>query len=107
MDKADRNGPCPCGSGQKFKKCCLKWARRGLPSPPRNGLPNDPRPPGRALGVIGGGPLDVPYKQRWAIEKSGNYIWFDTRVIRDDAGNIVRYEDRTGWFTLRRPASKG
>ena len=20
--KPDRNGPCPCGSGKKFKKCC-------------------------------------------------------------------------------------
>lgn len=20
-----RNDPCPCGSGKKFKKCCLKW----------------------------------------------------------------------------------
>ncbi|MGO9202447.1 MAG: SEC-C metal-binding domain-containing protein [Limisphaerales bacterium] len=20
--KAGRNGPCPCGSGKKFKKCC-------------------------------------------------------------------------------------
>ena len=22
--KVDRNGPCPCGSGKKFKKCCGK-----------------------------------------------------------------------------------
>lgn len=21
--KADRNDPCPCGSGKKYKKCCL------------------------------------------------------------------------------------
>ena len=21
-EKQDRNGPCPCGSGKKFKKCC-------------------------------------------------------------------------------------
>lgn len=21
---AGRNAPCPCGSGKKFKKCCLK-----------------------------------------------------------------------------------
>jgi len=20
--KADRNGPCPCGSGKKYKRCC-------------------------------------------------------------------------------------
>jgi len=23
MDKISRNAPCPCGSGKKFKKCCL------------------------------------------------------------------------------------
>lgn len=22
-DKVGRNNPCPCGSGRKFKKCCL------------------------------------------------------------------------------------
>lgn len=22
-----RNGPCPCGSGRKFKKCCLREVR--------------------------------------------------------------------------------
>jgi len=21
--KAERNDPCPCGSGRKYKKCCL------------------------------------------------------------------------------------
>jgi uncharacterized protein YecA (UPF0149 family) len=21
--KVGRNDPCPCGSGQKFKKCCM------------------------------------------------------------------------------------
>ncbi len=23
MKKAKRNDPCPCGSGKKYKKCCL------------------------------------------------------------------------------------
>ncbi|QOP45214.1 YchJ family protein [Sulfurimonas paralvinellae] len=22
--KIERNGPCPCGSGKKYKKCCMK-----------------------------------------------------------------------------------
>ncbi len=22
MNKVERNDPCPCGSGKKFKKCC-------------------------------------------------------------------------------------
>jgi len=29
--KAGRNDPCPCGSGLKFKKCCL---RKNEPNPP-------------------------------------------------------------------------
>lgn len=24
LDKTGRNEPCPCGSGKKFKKCCLE-----------------------------------------------------------------------------------
>ena len=24
MDKVGRNDPCPCGSGKKYKKCCLQ-----------------------------------------------------------------------------------
>ncbi|MFA8436217.1 MAG: YchJ family protein [Marinifilaceae bacterium] len=23
-DKVERNAPCPCGSGKKYKKCCMK-----------------------------------------------------------------------------------
>ena len=34
-DKIGRNDPCPCGSGKKYKKCCLGRAdqRRPLPHP--------------------------------------------------------------------------
>ncbi|NTM25437.1 SEC-C domain-containing protein [Enterococcus faecium] len=24
LGKIGRNSPCPCGSGKKYKKCCLK-----------------------------------------------------------------------------------
>ncbi len=27
MKKSDRNKPCPCGSGKKYKNCCLKKDR--------------------------------------------------------------------------------
>ncbi|MBS0648135.1 MAG: SEC-C domain-containing protein [Verrucomicrobia bacterium] len=31
MEKVGRNDPCPCGSGQKFKKCCeSKVAKRSI-----------------------------------------------------------------------------
>ena len=26
-EKLGRNDPCPCGSGQRFKRCCLKSGR--------------------------------------------------------------------------------
>ena len=33
MKKIDRNAPCPCGSGKKYKKCCLgKAAAQSTPS---------------------------------------------------------------------------
>src|ERR1700730_15707225 len=41
MAKAGRNDPCPCGSGKKYKRCCLEKdeaAARALaatPSPPK------------------------------------------------------------------------
>ncbi|MCP5021131.1 MAG: hypothetical protein GY930_05080 [bacterium] len=31
MDKAKRNDACPCGSGRKFKRCCLKKATSEKP----------------------------------------------------------------------------
>lgn len=27
MSKIKRNDPCPCGSGKKYKHCCLKKPR--------------------------------------------------------------------------------
>jgi tetratricopeptide (TPR) repeat protein len=49
MAKIGRNQPCPCGSGKKYKRCCLSKdqasrvaaARHGaqrLPAPPTNGF---------------------------------------------------------------------
>ena len=38
MAKIGRNDPCPCGSGKKYKKCCLAGdeaaARAARPAPP-------------------------------------------------------------------------
>ena len=30
--KVERNGPCPCGSGKKFKRCCLLMNRDNIDS---------------------------------------------------------------------------
>ena len=29
--RVGRNDPCPCGSGKKYKKCCLRRATQGVP----------------------------------------------------------------------------
>lgn len=30
--RVGRNAPCPCGSGEKFKRCCKRQSRRGRPA---------------------------------------------------------------------------
>ena len=32
IEKLGRNDPCPCGSGKKFKKCCMPKGDGGGPS---------------------------------------------------------------------------
>lgn len=31
MDKVGRNDPCPCGSGKKYKQCCMSKDKPGQP----------------------------------------------------------------------------
>lgn len=48
--KTGRNDPCPCGSGKKYKQCCLQKdeaARKPPPAPPPAPRPA-PRPPAKA-----------------------------------------------------------
>src|SRR4051794_15264141 len=33
-DRVSRNDPCPCGSGKKYKHCCLRKDVESRPSPP-------------------------------------------------------------------------
>ena len=33
MVKIGRNAPCPCGSGKKYKKCCLAVQEKKRPAP--------------------------------------------------------------------------
>lgn len=35
MSAPSRNGPCPCGSGVKYKKCCLPKDEAARAAPPR------------------------------------------------------------------------
>ena len=35
--KAGRNDPCPCGSGKKYKHCCMRKEQEQAPAPSANG----------------------------------------------------------------------
>lgn len=41
MSKVGRNASCPCGSGLKYKKCCLERAARSTPAQPAASSPAD------------------------------------------------------------------
>ena len=45
MAKPGRNDPCPCGSGKKFKKCCLAADEARTAPPPRATPVGKPAPP--------------------------------------------------------------
>jgi uncharacterized protein YchJ len=52
--KIGRNAPCPCDSGAKYKKCCLRkrhveWRDGPLPEPP---TPEEERAARRAARLI-------------------------------------------------------
>jgi len=51
MSAPSRNGPCPCGSGVKYKKCCLPKDEAVRAAPPRRFHNVDYR--GRSLTVTG------------------------------------------------------
>ncbi len=45
MDDVGRNDPCPCGSGKKYKKCCLETHRQAMLRERQESLaPNDLQP---------------------------------------------------------------
>jgi len=73
----------------------LKWHKMGLPSPPDNGLPNAPKFSGQSLGIIAG-------KERWMVEGSGNFIWYEIWKNPETG----RMEERRGWYTVRSVVSR-
>ena len=79
----NRNDPCPCGSGKKYKKCCLKKDRaaarqkaKKAPSPPpakispaKSGAP-EVDPLMERINAFWENFIDAPYEKQWAaVEK--------------------------------------
>ena len=87
--RAGRNAPCPCGSGKKFKKCCLKNQPAEPPSPleellgPRAALPvlPPPRPAAPAL-------TDTAYQIKVTLLHSQPSIWRRFRVNDCDLATL-------------------
>jgi len=72
MTKIGRNDPCPCGSGKKYKKCCLGKAQHA----PANALakaamPLSPPPP--AMGALSDEPPVPAYTLARMFEKCEEY----------------------------------
>jgi hypothetical protein len=72
--KTGRNDPCPCGSGRKYKKCCMSKDRDAPPPPllPTSPLPaRDPAPPPPAK-PRKERPL-TPVERRWEEFRKADY----------------------------------
>ena len=52
MAKAKRNDPCPCGSGKKFKKCCMGSEAAGAPVAEQQEAPKGPPQGDRPSGAV-------------------------------------------------------
>jgi hypothetical protein len=97
--KKKRKGKRKSGGHLKTHMWKSEMLDRGI-SP--DGLPIKPFPPGPSLGIIGGGPKQVPYKERFMITIPGWYRWYE--CFLDDDKNIV---EREGWFRVARRDSDG
>jgi hypothetical protein len=94
--KVGRNDPCPCGSGKKFKKCCL--GKEGaaparppgdlgaaLPPAPSKRHPAAPRPPARPAA-----PPKPPPRPRSPAEERWDARWKEFES-QDDAGRVALF----------------
>src|SRR5437870_4789950 len=86
--KTGRNDPCPCGSGKKYKNCCLGKGR-AVPAPPagpgkllRSTAP--PRPLPRAPRLPAARPKPPPRPRDPAVER-WNARWHEFEA-RDNEG---------------------
>ncbi len=68
-EKIGRNDPCPCGSGKKYKQCCLAKKKMGLKGMNVKWLskPQDKTPPNlleRTFGKAIEGTKESEYEQK-------------------------------------------
>lgn len=88
-----RNDPCPCGSGKKFKKCCLPKKEKILSWDTRLDMPRDTYPPLRGEGGRPGlrdtyhpEAIEVDRLAYQAMHKLWASAWRRRKVDRKTAG---------------------
>jgi hypothetical protein len=85
--KAGRNDPCPCGSGKKYKKCCIAKDQEA-PSPPTVLIPAAPSPvalshliqrpkPAEPTAPAQAAELPTPSVPIDPVTERGNILWRD------------------------------
>ena len=101
-DRISRNSPCPCGSGKKFKNCCLGKGTQPQPRPARRNLlpAARPRTPSPAAIPTPFSVVDGKLKQV-AAGRPGGAAW-KTAVLRLSGGTPA--DERLNAYRLVREA---
>ncbi len=84
--KTGRNEPCPCGSGQKFKKCCLNK-------------------PASGAAERGGGPAALVERRRRAFAEDDFGFIYDS--YHPDSPFREHFPDRTAYLEYARSELRG
>lgn len=75
MTKPGRNDPCPCGSGKKYKKCCMNKEIPPIPEEVMEYFRNIPKEPFERGGFITGRPFIGTVFQNNRMRAVGNVIY--------------------------------
>lgn len=75
MTKIGRNNPCPCGSGKKYKKCCMSKEIPPIPEEVMEYFRNIPQEPFERGGFITGRPFISDVFQNHRIRAVGGTIY--------------------------------
>jgi len=109
---AGRNDPCPCGSGKKYKKCCLGKFEPSLPSSPRQQRSEIVAPNGGAKSA----PSPAELNQLVALFKAGYHAelenqarmllerYPDTGFVWKVLGVMLQVQGRDSLSALRKAA---
>lgn len=109
MAKVAVNGPCACGSGRKYKKCCRVF-HGGRPAPPQRLMPA--RYCAYAVGDVDflvatthpDGPLWQPDQAAWRTElaaycRATEFVGLEVHTVRPPAEELGEAEDAFVSFT--------